>query len=135
MIRLIALIAVMLALPPAPLRAQTDTYTINLRDADIAVLAEQISDITKRTLILDPALTGNVTVVSAEALDAVGVWSLFQSILRARGFVAVQSGTVWQVVPETEQRTVSGPDDNTPVGAQDVVTEMLRLDRLPSAEA
>ena len=99
------------------------------------MLAEQISDITKRTLILDPALTGNVTVVSAEALDAVGVWSLFQSILRARGFVAVQSGTVWQVVPETEQRTVSGPDDNTPVGAQDVVTEMLRLDRLPSAEA
>ncbi|MBU2359562.1 MAG: type II secretion system protein GspD, partial [Alphaproteobacteria bacterium] len=83
-----------MSLTVTPLRAQTDTYTINLRDADISVLAEQISDITKRTLILDPALTGNVTVVSAEALDAVGVWSLFQSILRARGFVAVQSGTV-----------------------------------------
>ncbi len=135
MMRLLASCALIVSLTVTPLRAQTDTYTINLRDADISVLAEQISDITKRTLILDPALTGNVTVVSAEALDAVGVWSLFQSILRARGFVAVQSGTVWQVVPEAEQRTVSGPGDNTPVGAQDVVTEMLRLDRLPSAEA
>ncbi|MCF7698976.1 type II secretion system protein GspD [Loktanella sp. M215] len=133
--RLLASCALIVSLTVTSLRAQTDTYTINLRDADISVLAEQISDITKRTLILDPALTGNVTVVSAEALDAVGVWSLFQSILRARGFVAVQSGTVWQVVPEAEQRTVSGPGDNTPVGAQDVVTEMLRLDRLPSAEA
>ncbi|WP_237059874.1 type II secretion system secretin GspD [Loktanella sp. M215] len=135
MMRLLASCALIVSLTVTSLRAQTDTYTINLRDADISVLAEQISDITKRTLILDPALTGNVTVVSAEALDAVGVWSLFQSILRARGFVAVQSGTVWQVVPEAEQRTVSGPGDNTPVGAQDVVTEMLRLDRLPSAEA
>lgn len=124
-----------LTLATGSVRAQDNTFTINLRDADISVLAEQISEITKRTLILDPGLTGNVTVVSAEALDDVGVWSLFQSILRARGFVAVQSGTVWQVVPEAEQRTVSGPQDDTLVGAQDVVTEMLRLDRLPSAEA
>ena len=124
-----------LVLTALPLKAQDNTFTINLRDAEVSVLAEQISDITKRTLILDPGLTGTVTVVSAEALDAAGVWSLFQSILRARGFVAVQSGTIWQVVPESEQRTVSGPTDTSPVGSQDVVTEMLRLDRLPSAEA
>lgn len=128
-------IAALALMSTSTVQAQEGTFTINLRDADISVLAEQITEITKRTLILDPGLTGTVTVVSAEALDAVGTWSLFQSILRARGFVAVQSGTVWQVVPEAEQRSVSGPIDNTPVGQQDVVTEMLRLDRLPASEA
>ncbi|QFT58105.1 Type II secretion system protein D precursor [Sulfitobacter sp. THAF37] len=121
-----------------PARAQDDeTFVINLRDAEISVLVEQISEITGRTLVLDPGLTGDVTVVSAEALDREGVWSLFQSILRVRGFVAVQAGTIWQVVPEGEARTVSGPtQEETPsAGEQDFVTVMLRLNRLPSAEA
>jgi general secretion pathway protein D len=135
MMRGLTTVVLALALATAPLRAQDGTFTINLRDAQISVLAEQITEITERTLILDPGLTGTVTVVSSEALDEVGIWSLFQSILRARGFVAVKSGTIWQVVPEAEQRTVSGPAGDTPVGDQDVVTETLRLDRLPSAEA
>lgn len=131
----ILVLALMLALPA---RAQdNETFVINLRDADISVLVEQISEITGRTLVLDPGLSGDVTVVSAEALDSDGVWSLFQSILRVRGFVAVQAGTIWQVVPESEARTVSGPtqEDTPAAGDQDFVTVMLRLNRLPSAEA
>ncbi|WP_340245382.1 type II secretion system secretin GspD [Sulfitobacter pontiacus] len=121
---------------PAPVRAQ-ETFVINLRDADISLLVEQISEITGRTLVLDPGLVGEVTVVSAEALDKEGVWSLFQSILRVRGFVAVQAGSIWQVIPEAEARTASGPNVGEEViaGSQDFVTEMLRLNRLPSAEA
>ena len=125
-----------LLLLPAPARAQ-ETFVINLRDADISLLVEQISEITGHTLVLDPGLVGEVTVVSAEALDAEGVWSLFQSILRVRGFVAVQAGSIWQVVPEAEARTASGPNlgEAEVAGSQDFVTEMLRLNRLPSAEA
>ncbi|MBG64874.1 MAG: type II secretion system protein GspD [Roseobacter sp.] len=121
---------------PAPVRAQ-ETFVINLRDADISLLVEQISEITGRTLVLDPGLVGEVTVVSAEALDKEGVWSLFQSILRVRGFVAVQAGSIWQVIPEAEARTASGPNlgEEVIAGSQDFVTEMLRLNRLPSAEA
>ncbi|MEO9607107.1 type II secretion system secretin GspD [Sulfitobacter pontiacus] len=121
---------------PAPVRAQ-ETFVINLRDADISLLVEQISEITGRTLVLDPGLVGEVTVVSAEALDKEGVWSLFQSILRVRGFVAVQAGSIWQVIPEAEARTASGPNlgEEAIAGSQDFVTEMLRLNRLPSAEA
>lgn len=119
-----------------PLRSEAqETFVINLRDADISVLVEQISEITGRTLVLDPGLTGEVTVVSAQALDKDGVWSLFQSILRVRGFAAVQAGTIWQVVPEAEARTASGPTEPAATGGQDIVTEMLRLNRLPAAEA
>ncbi len=132
-LRILALLALFV---PGKARAQ-ETYVINLRDADIATLSEQVSDITGRTLVLDPSVTGEVTVVSTEALDAEGVWALFQSILRVRGYVAVQSGTIWQIVPEAVARTLAGPAQDAPgaPGEQDIVTEMLRLSRLPSAEA
>ena len=133
---LLAACVVLFAALPGTLRAQDDAYVINLRGADISVLAEQVSAITGRTLVLDPALSGQVTVVSSEQLDQEGVWELFQSILSVRGYVAVRSGTAWQVVPDDEGITVSEADATTPdVGSQDLVTEMLRLDRLPSAEA
>lgn len=132
------MVAVSLFAAVTPALAQTEeAFVVNLRDADISVLVEQISEITGRTLVLDPGLGGEVTVVSAQALDQEGVWALFQSILRVRGFVAVQSGTIWQVVPEGEARTVSGTtnSDEEGPGSQDFVTKMLRLTRLPSAEA
>ncbi len=128
-------LGVLLCLPLAlPAQAQ-DTFVINLRGAEISVLAEQVSEITGRTLVLDPNLAGDVSVVSAEPLDEDGVWALFQSILQVRGYVAVQSGTAWQVVPEARARTISGSTTNAEAGSQDFVTTMLRLARLPSAEA
>ncbi len=116
--------------------AQEQTFTINLRQTDVAILTEQIAEITERTLIVHPELRGEITVVSAEPLDRVGAWELFQSILRARGFHAVQSGAIWEIVPLDAARAaaqVVGDIGN--VGSQDFVTQMILLDNVPAAEA
>ena len=55
-----------------------------------------ISRLTGRTLVLDPNVSGVVTVVSAEPLSSAGVWELFLSVLRTYGFAAVRSGAVWR---------------------------------------
>ena len=118
---------------PSVRRAGQDAFVINMRGLDIRSFAEQVAAITGRTLVLDPQLVGDVTVVSAEPLDLEGVWTLFQSVLRVRGFSAVPNGSIWQVVPEAEAR--AGATDGTGAGAQDVVTRLVPLLRLPSAEA
>lgn len=124
---------------PTLLVAQTlvdqGSFVVNLRNADISVLAEQVSDVTGRTLVLDPSLSGEVTVISAEPLTEIGVWALFQSILRVRGYVAVQSGVVWEVVTEADARSKGVSIQSAPAGSQDVVTRLLPLARLPAAEA
>ncbi len=136
-----AALAVALASGAAPAQDATPTpdaagtFVINLRDADISVLAEQVSKITNRTLVMDPGLAGKVSVVSAEPLDSAGVWALFQSILKVRGFVAVEAGTIWQVVPADQARTIGNSNAPGPQGSADVVTRLLRLKRLPAAEA
>ncbi len=129
------LVLTWLALPASAQAPGDGPFVINLRNTEISVLAEQVSEITGRTLVLDPALTGEVTVVSAQPLTQDGVWSLFQSILRVRGFVAVESGVVWEVVTEAQARSKGvAPRAGTP-GSQDVVTQLLPLDRLPAEEA
>ena len=113
-----------------------DRFTINLRQTEITVLTEQIAEITGRTLIMPPELSGEITVVSAEPLDAEGAWELFQSILRSRGFHAVQSGVIWQIVPLETARAAAQVDlGDRQVGSQDFVTRLVMLENLPSAEA
>lgn len=78
------------------------SYIVNLRDVEIPVLAEQVSNITGRTIILDPQVNGSVTVISTEALGAGGVWELFQSTMRVNGFAVLKTGRNWRVVPQTQ---------------------------------
>lgn len=132
--------AILTVLLAAPARAQMtqggETFTLNLRDASVIVLADQVSEITGRTLVLDPALTSTVTVVSAQPMSRDEIWSLFQSILRVRGYVAVRSGPVWEVVSEDEARSSAAPlSAQDTAGDQDVVTRLLPLARLPAEEA
>lgn len=121
----------------SPLQAQpaAEEFVINLRDTEITVLAEQVAKISGRTLIVHPELRGEISVVSAEPLDAEGAWELFQSILRVRGFQAVQSGAIWQVLPLETARTASRVNGAQKPGSQDFVTRLVTLKRLPAAEA
>ncbi|MEM1298111.1 MAG: type II secretion system secretin GspD [Pseudomonadota bacterium] len=116
--------------------AQEQTFTINLRQTDVTVLAEQIAEITGRTLVVHPELRGDITVVSAEPLDRDGAWELFQSILRSRGFYAVQSGVIWQIVPLEIARAAAqvGPGSDE-TGTQDFVTRLILLENVSASEA
>lgn len=132
----VVLVPATLSAQVAPLDDDRADFVINLRNTEISILAEQVSEITERTLIIDPALSGDVTVISAKPLTQAGVWSLFQSMLRVRGFVAVEAGVIWEIVPETQSVAKGG---TVPLGGragdQDVITKLVPLDRLPSAEA
>ncbi len=124
----------------APLAALSETkpasFIINLRDADIRTLAEQVSDITNRTLVLDPNVSGVVTVISADPLDVDGVWELFQSVLAVQGYAALPAGKLWRIVPRETAREggamAGGEGDSGPL---DVVTRLVPLKNFPAATA
>ncbi|MGB3721200.1 MAG: type II secretion system secretin GspD [Pacificimonas sp.] len=144
-VRLLFILSLTPALPPTLAHAQdgaaTDSvrtvggsYIVNLRDVEIPVLAEQVSNITGRTIILDPQVNGSVTVISTEALGAGGVWELFQSTMRVNGYAVLKTGRNWRVVPENE--AAQGAEVAVPgVRSQDLVTRLIRLGNLPAEEA
>ena len=112
------------------------TFVINLRDADIRLLSEQVSEITGRTLVLDPNVSGTVTVISAEPLDSDGVWELFQSVLSVRGYTALPSGSLWRIVPQATIREGGAVmENNSNVGRLDVITRLVQLKNFPATTA
>jgi general secretion pathway protein D len=124
------------AAPAQELADDGQNFVINLRDADIRALAEQVSEITGRSLILDPAVAGTVTVISAQPLTQAGVWDLFQSVLRVQGFAALRSGAIWRVVPQAVVREAGGElGDGEDASQFDVVTRLVRLENFPSPTA
>lgn len=118
-----------------PLAAQQPPgdIVVNMRGIEIADVADQISRLTGRTLILDPQVKGVVTVTSAQPLSADGVWELFQSVLRANGFAALRSGRAWRIVPAANAVRDGGVRRSA--SGQEMTTRMIRLSNVPAAEA
>ena len=112
------------------------TFVINLRDADIRTLSEQVAEITGRTLVLNPAVAGIVTVISTQPLDVDGVWELYQSVLAVQGYAALPSGNLWRVVPQAAIREGGGVmETNQNLGRLDVITRLVQLKNFPAATA
>ncbi len=111
-------------------RADSADVVVNMRDVDIADVAQQISRITGRTIILDPSVNGTINVTSATPLSSAGVWDLFVSVLRGQGYTVVRNGRAWRVVPEAA--AVRQPSSGAASGQ--VVTRLIPL-RALSPEA
>lgn len=119
--------------PPAPPPSASPSgaaapaaVVVNLRDVDIADVAQQVSRITGRTIILDPAVKGTVTVVSTRPLGVEGVWQLFTAVLRGQGFAVVRNGRAWRIIPQAN--AAREPSNGSTSGR--IVTRMIRLDRV-----
>ena len=108
---------------------------VNMRGAEIRDVAEQVSRITGRTLILDPSVAGTVNVVSAEPLNPEGVWDLFLSVLRVHGYAAIRSGSSWRIVPQAAVIQSGSGVDLRRARSQDVVTRLIRLRNLSPEQA
>lgn len=109
--------------PGTPPPSGAADIVINMHDVEIAAVADQISRLTGRTLILDPQVRGTVNVTSAEPLSPSGAWELFQSVLRVHGFATVRSGRAWRIVPQADAVRGTG----TRLTGSQVVTRLIRL--------
>ena len=120
---------------PAAAETGAQSFLLNARNVDIAVFADDVSAVTGRTLILDPAVSGKITVLSQEPLDGDGVWKLFLSVLRVQGYAAIESGDAWRVVPRNPAGQAGALNPGSGGAEADIVTRLIRLDSLGAAEA
>ena len=83
---LAAVPAVQGPLAAAPAWAQAG-QTLNVQGADIRAFIQDVARSTGRTFIVDPAVTGTVTVTSDRPLSRAQLFEVFLSTLRANGLV------------------------------------------------
>lgn len=133
--RLATLLLVLALLVPAVAGNQGRTWTINLKDADLGEFITQVSRISGRNFVVDPRVKGRVTVISSAALDADGVYELFQSVLRVHGFAAVPAGDVVRIVQQTlAKQSASGQDFDPTSDGELMVTRVIPATNVASSE-
>jgi len=78
----------------------TGNGAVAMREVDIRAFIEDVSNATGRTFIIDPRVTGRVTVLSQQAMTGRDLMDVFMSTLRVNGFIAVPTSTgAYRIVP------------------------------------
>ena len=104
------------------LRAQQETlYTPNYREADIREVVEQVQQVIGRPIIVDPRVRAQVTVLTNAPMSADAFWQTFLAVLEVHGFIALESGPNFMIVPDAQARFGAG---------EDYVTQAIILDNI-----
>lgn len=123
----------MLVTPMTPLSAQ---HVLNLRNADVRAFIQDASRVTGRTFVIDPSVSGTVTVVTDRPLSQSEYFEVFLSTLRANGLVAIPTaGGALRIQSTASAATQPGAVGAARAGNNAFVTEIFRLSNIPAASA
>lgn len=117
-------------------------YSASFEKADIKEFVRTVSTNLNRTIIIDPAVRGEVTVRAYEQLNPQQYYQLFLSVLAVHGFAAIETDNgMVKVIPDKEARTSSIPvvagnklGDQSVHGGDEMVTWVLPVSHVPVRE-
>ncbi|MBX9761991.1 MAG: type II secretion system secretin GspD [Pseudomonadaceae bacterium] len=92
--------------------APDESWTINMKGAEIRDFIEQISSISGQTFIIDPRVKGQVTVVAQQPMSLAEVYKLFLSVMSTHGFAVMPQGNQLSIIPNSEAKTTAGSRGN-----------------------
>ena len=106
----LALIVCMGHAPASVLAQDTrdEPVQLNLVDTDIGGVLRMAARFTGRQFLVDPRVTGKMTVVSDGPVSRTQAYQLLLGALRMRGFAVVENGGVSRVVPQADAKLLGG---------------------------
>jgi len=135
--RPLALLAVLLLATATLAEPRAETLiTPNYKDADLGQIVEAVSQVTGKNFIIDPRVKAQVTMLSATPMNPDEFYETFLAILQVHGFVAVQSGSVYKIIPDANARQVPANDlpDRLSSTSDELVTQVITLKSVSAAQ-
>ena len=84
--------------------------TPNFRDVEIGQVIEAVAQVTGKTIIPDPRVRANVTMLSQTPMTPDAFYEAFLALLQVHQFVAVESGGIIKIVPDANARQMPNRD-------------------------
>lgn len=112
-----------------------DEVRINMQDTNIRSFIEWIAKATGKNFIIDPRVTGKVTVISNESMAPEEAYRVFLSVLQVHGFSAIESADAVKVIPDANAKQTGVPlvEDNT-LNDDQLVVRVIRTDHVPATQ-
>ncbi len=110
--------------------------TVNFKDTEIREIIEAVAEITGKSFIIDSRVKGQATLISKSPLTPDAFYETFLAILQVNGFVAVPSGNVVKVLPDTNARQLPSIDlpGSVRSGSDQIVTHVIQVQNVGAAQ-
>lgn len=108
----------------------------NLQDADILSVINEVSQETGKNFIVDPRVTGKISLISSRPLPKDEVYQVFLSVLGVLGYSAVQDGDVVKIVPNMEsgEQATAVATKSSPGKGDEVVVRVFPLQNVTATQ-
>lgn len=112
----------------------SESFTMNMREADIRGFIQWIADRTKKNIIVHRSVRGTATVLSSRPVSAEEAYELFLTVLALNGFAAIETDGAVKVVPDADAKTSSIPFVGSESQQGEVVTAIIDLKHSDAAQ-
>lgn len=108
----------------------------NLQDADILSVINEVSQETGKNFVVDPRVSGKMTLISSKPLRKNEVYEVFLSVLGLLGYSAVPSGNVVKIVPNMEsgEQATAIATKKHPGQGDEVVIRVVHLENVSATQ-
>ena len=131
---LVAALAVFGATTVLAQQADDASITPNYKQADIRQVIEAVSAVTGKSIILDPRVNAEVTMLSTEPMTPDAFYEAFLSILEVYGFVAIENAGLVKILPNANVRQMPGANSLSGAAPDDVVTRVIEVRNVGAAQ-
>jgi len=117
-------------------RAEEQTWKVNLKDADIRAFITQISDITGYTFAVDPRVKGKVTIVSTTAMNKDAIYDMFLAVLGFNNATAIPGeGGVIKIIQQNDaKQTADNERFMRKLPSEQIVTRVIQVKNASATE-
>jgi len=111
------------------------TWTVNFKDTDIVDVVKFISEVTGKTIIVDPKVRGPVKVISNKQLNKKELYDLFLAVLDIYQFTAVDSDGVVRIIANRDARSAAIPTEQRITSKDDgYITQIIQLNNISASK-
>src|SRR6187549_628094 len=110
--------------------------TPNFKDAEIGQVIEAVAAATGKTIIPDPRVRAQVTMLSQTPMTPDAFYEAFLALLSVHQFVAVESGGIIKIVPDANQRQMPNKDlpQSIDRNSEEVITQVVAVQNVNAAQ-
>ncbi len=126
----------LICLPFSPLRAEEERIAMQLEAVDIQDFVRWFAELSHKTIIIHPQVTGNVTVISGQEISKEEAYQVFLATLQVSGYSVVTSEGALKVLPANQAAENEIPllSDDTKVQAENIVVKILAVENVAAQE-